>query len=124
MSWRVVIRFSFNGEPAAGSAMRNELKRVLAECGIENTPWSTGTWESPASSKQDVAIKVGEVLDKLANPSKIAGARGRSFDLDHLWIYIDQAKPGVPVSAGTPRRRRGRPRKSRLATDADLAGFD
>lgn len=120
MPWRVVIRFSFNGDNSAGTAMRNELQKVLAECGVTNTAWSTATWETEASIEHDVAAKLGEVLDKLANPAKVGGARGKHFLLDHLWIYIDQARPGATINPGTPRRPRGRPRLARVESDPDL----
>lgn len=107
MDWRVIIRWSFDGDNAAATAMRNELSQVLKECGIQNT--STATWESPAASPQRAAVKLAEVLDKLASPEKVSGTRGRSFQLDHIWIYIDRAGADVKRVEGTPRRKPGRP---------------
>lgn len=84
--WRVIIRWSFNSD--TGSAMRNNLRDLLAECGITNSS-TTGTWECHATSAVEAAQRMAEMLRRLTTPS-IVDTVSKEFTLDHLWVYIDR----------------------------------
>jgi hypothetical protein len=86
MAWRVIVRFSFNGD--TGSIVRNAIAPLLNDCGLQNT--RTGIWESPHVDQQQAAAKLGEVIKTIANPTAIPNAAA-DVAVDHLWVYLDNA---------------------------------
>ena len=88
MTWRVIVRMSFTND--RGSRLRYRVKEYLAEYGIKPSK-STGTWEGNAVSAADAAKQFERVFALLSDPTQRAVARGAR--LDHLWIYIDRARP-------------------------------
>ncbi len=81
--WRVILRFSLNGD--TGSKVRNALEPKLTSVGITNES-KTGTWESTTCLPDPATKTLYEVLQILSAPDEIVtGCR-----LDHFWLYIDQ----------------------------------
>lgn len=87
MSWRVIVRFSLNGD-GGNSALRNTIASILQTHGIART--ATGTWESAALQPVDAAACMAQVVTQLANPGTVTGVNPAAH-LDHIWIYIDTA---------------------------------
>jgi len=85
MKWRVIIRISFNDDKE--SKLRYRLAEYLGACDIKFLRKSS-TWEGPAVSPEACAKQLQSVFTLLSNP-QAAGIR--RANLDHLWIYIDQA---------------------------------
>ena len=87
MSWRVIIRFSLDGDH--GSSVRNNgISPLLRRAGITRT--DTGTWESRHANRTEAAEQLADVMSLLADPSQVQGASS-NIELDHLWIYIDRS---------------------------------
>jgi hypothetical protein len=93
MTWRVIVRMSFDNDK--GSRLRYRAEKCLAECGIKFSK-STGTWEGSDVTPAEAAKQFRIVFALLSDPNQIAGVRRAR--LDHLWIYIDRAR----VKSATP----------------------
>jgi len=73
-----------------GSKLRYRIENCLSNCGIIFSK-NTGTWEGPAVSPKEAAKQFQTVFNLLSDPKQIAGVR--HAQLDHIWIYVDQARP-------------------------------
>jgi hypothetical protein len=86
---------SLTGDSKQQTALRSKVAKCLAACGLKSV--GTGTWERQSVSSVDAAKQFATILDQLSDPSQVGVRRAQ---LDHLWIYIDRAKP--PKAKPTP----------------------
>jgi hypothetical protein len=90
MGWRVIVRLSLNRDTQ--SVIRNQVvKPVLEAAGLIKRRRSTATWESQEADEVKVARQLARLLRRLARAANEAGANPKVV-LDHIWIYIDQAR--------------------------------
>jgi hypothetical protein len=85
------MSFTFRGK----KGLQYDLGKRLERCGIRSKPDTTGVWEGTAVSAEEAAKEFQKVFELLGGSA--GGARGQ---LNHLWIYIDQAvekKVSTPV---------------------------
>jgi hypothetical protein len=91
MRWRVILRFSLNGD--TGSPLRNAIAAELGKRGFERT--KTGTWERDDFDSPTEAMRaIREVTRRLETPRKYGG--GSRAIMDHLWVYADQPRRRAP----------------------------
>jgi hypothetical protein len=94
MNWRVILRFSLDGDK--NSALRNAIEKRLViqpwnggtNYGLTRT--TTGTWESPALPVAVAQQLLTDALNLLTAPSSVNGIDPGAM-LDHFWLYIDRA---------------------------------
>lgn len=82
---RVVIRFSLNGD--SGSTLRNALKTILEDKGINWTGRTTATYEGDVAESA-IREALSSFWKRVANfrpPTK----------LDHFWMYTDRRPPPI-----------------------------
>jgi hypothetical protein len=82
--WRVIVRVSYFHD--SQSRLRNHVAAHFVALGLQNT--HTGTWESPAVPLAQVANRLSQVMQVLANPQAVSGVDPQA-SLGHLWVYID-----------------------------------
>lgn len=84
--WRVILRISYTSD--MGSGLRNKhVVPIFNKLGLHHT--ATGTFESPAVDRSQVAQHLSEVLQAVANPQQFPDVDAQAA-LKHLWVYIDQ----------------------------------
>jgi len=90
MGWRVIVRVSINKD--SSSTIRNTvIKPLLEDAGLRKRGRSTATWESNDVPEKDAAKQLARLLPRLARAGQQEGANPKAL-LDHIWIYIDQAR--------------------------------
>jgi hypothetical protein len=83
--WRVIFRISYTSD--IGSGLRNNVVPILQALGLQHT--ATGTFESPAVDRVQVANHLSQVLQAIANPQQFPVVHAQAA-LKHLWVYIDR----------------------------------
>ncbi len=76
MNYRVIIRFSLDGDHGAATT---EFRNLLEALGFSRI--GTGSYENQHVSGSDLG-QVVETIGLIAQPV--------SVDLDHLWVYVDR----------------------------------
>lgn len=90
MGWRIIVRLSINKDK--NSTIRNKVvKPILEAAGLKKRPRSTATWESNEVDEATTAKQLARLLPRLAKAAEQPGANPK-VRVDHIWIYIDQAK--------------------------------
>jgi hypothetical protein len=82
MKWRVIIRMSFS----SNRGLQYRVTRSLAKCGIRKVK-AVGTWEGKSVTAKEAANEFQNIFNLLAGLTREQGLG----QLNHLWIYIDQA---------------------------------
>ncbi len=86
IKWRVIVRFSLNGDSAP---LRNRLSKLFQDYGISKHSEKTATWESDQMPPADCSDCLCEILSIIAADTANTSL---NVQLDHLWVYIDTAQ--------------------------------